>query len=100
MTLNYTTYIAQITNLIVTSTADASFQTMLPGMIDYAEQRIYREGDFLATYLTDTSTNVVANSRIFSYPTLNATFLVIDQINILTPITATSSNATRVPLTV
>src|SRR6266699_2804468 len=98
--LNYTTYIAQITNLIVTSTADANFNTMLPGMIDYAEQRIYREGDFLATYITDTSTNVVANSRIFNYPVSIGTFLVIDQINILTPITATSSNATRVPLTV
>ncbi len=100
MSINYSTYVSQIANLTVISSADPNFLTMLPGMIDYAEQRIYREGDFLATNLTDTSTNVVANSRIFSYPTLNATFLVIDQINILTPITATSSNATRVPLTV
>ena len=73
---------------------------MLPGMIDYAEQRIYREGDFLSTYITDISTNVVANSRVFNYPTSIGFFLVIDQINIFTPISATSSNATRVPLTV
>jgi len=98
--LNYTTYVSQIANLTVLSSNDTNFQTMLPGMIDYAEQRIYREGDFLATYITDTSTNVVANSRVFNYPTSMASFLVIDQINILTPITATSSNATRVPLTV
>src|SRR6266516_374430 len=98
--INYTTYVSQIANLTVISSADPNFLTMLPGMIDYAEQRIYREGDFLFTYITDTSTNVVANSRIFSYPTSIGTFLVIDQINILTTITATSSNATRVPLTV
>jgi len=98
--INYTTYVSQIANLTVISSADPNFLTMLPGMIDYAEQRIYREGDFLFTYITDTSTNVVANSRTFNYPTSIGTFLVIDQINILTPITATSSNATRVPLTV
>ena len=98
--LNYTTYISQITNLMVTSTADATFNIMAPGMIDYAEQRIYREGDFLATYITDTSTNVVANQRAFNYPTGTGTFLVIDQINIYTPVGATSSNATRIPLQV
>ncbi len=98
--LNYTTYVSQIANLTVISSNDANFQTMLPGMIDYAENRLYREGDFLSTYLTDSSTNVVANSRIFNYPVSMATFLVIDQINILTPISASSSNATRVPLTV
>jgi len=98
--LNFTTYIAQITNLMVTSTADTNFNTMLPGMIDYAEQRIYREGDFLATYITDTSTNVVANQRIFNYPTTLGSFLVVDQINVITPVTAFSSNGTRVPLQV
>jgi len=98
--LNYTTYVSQMANLTVISSGDPNFQTMLPGMIDYAEQRIYREGDFLATYITDISTNVVANSRVFNYPTSIGSFLVIDQINIFTPISATSSNAVRVPLSV
>ncbi len=98
MALTYDTYVSQIANLTVISSNDVNFQTMLPGMIDYAEQRIYREGDFLATYITDISTNVVANSREFSYPTSLGSFLVIDQINILTPFGATSSNADRVPL--
>lgn len=100
MSLNYTTYIAQMTNLMVTSTADTNFNTMVPGMIDYAEQRIYREGDFLATYITDTSTTVVANQRIFSYPVGTVTFLVVDQVNIFTPVGTTSSNGQRVPLQV
>jgi hypothetical protein len=98
--LNYTTYISQIANLTAISSNDVNFQTMTPGMIDYAEQRVYREGDFLATYITDTSTNVVANQRTFNYPTSAGSFLVIDQINIITPISAGSSNGTRNPLQV
>lgn len=98
--LNYTTCVSQIANITAISSNDPSFQIMFPGAIDYAEQRILREGDFLATYITDTSTNVVANQRIFNYPTTIGSFLVIDQINIITPITAFSSNGTRVPLQV
>lgn len=98
--LNYTTYISQISNLTAIGSSTPEFIIMAPGMIDYAEQRMYREGDFLATYITDTSTNVVANQRTFPYPTTQGTFLVIDQMNILTPFGATSSNATRVPLQV
>lgn len=98
--LNYTTYVSQIATLTVISSNDTNFQTILPAAIDYAEQRLYREGDFLATYITDNSTNVVANQRVFNYPTSAGTFLVIDQINIYTPVTATSSFGTRVPLQV
>lgn len=105
MSLNYSTYITEIAAITVISSnilvnGDGNSGPIAPGMIDYAEQRIYREGDFLATYITDTSTNVVANQKIFNYPTSIGTFLVIDQINILTPVTATASNAIRVPLQV
>lgn len=100
MSINYTTYTTQMATLTVISSNDANFQIILPAAIDYAEQRIYRDADFLATYITDVSTNVVANQRIFNYPTTTGTFLVIDEINILTPLSATSSNATRVPLQV
>ena len=100
MTLNYSQYISQISAITVISSTDPNFTIVIPGMIDYAEQRLYREGDFLTTYITDTSTNVVANNRIFNYPTGTGTFLVIDQINVLTPAGATSSNADRVPLQV
>jgi hypothetical protein len=105
MTLTYSTYISEIAAITVISSnilvnGDAQFGPIAPGMIDYAEQRLYREGDFLSTYITDTSTNVVANNRIFNYPTGTGTFLVIDQINIYTPAGTTSSNAIRVPLQV
>lgn len=100
MSINYNSYISQISAITVISSNDPNFTIVIPGMIDYAEQRLYREGDFLTTYITDTSTNVVANNRIFNYPTGTGTFLVIDQINIYTPAGATSSNALRVPLQV
>jgi len=103
--LNYSTYVSElaaITNISsnILVNGDANFGPIMPGVIDYSENRIYREGDFLATYITDTSTNVVANQKVFSYPTGTGTFLVIDQINIYTPAGTTSSNATRVPLSV
>src|ERR1700686_957923 len=103
--LNYSTYISEIAALTVISSntlvnGDANFGPIAPGMIDYSEQRLYREGDFLSTYVMDNSTNVVANSRSFSYPTSVGTFLVVDQVYILTPVGTTSSNGTRVPLQV
>lgn len=109
MSINYNTYISQIAGLTnITSntlvSGDNNFAGSAAGMIDYAEQRLYRETDFLATYVTDTSTNVQANQRVFNYPTSIGTFLVIDQINIIvssaggTSSTALSSNGIRVPL--
>lgn len=105
MSLNYTTYISEIAALTAISSnilvnGDGNFGPIAPGMIDYSEQRIYREGDFLATYIIDTSTNVQANQRTFTYPTTTGTFLVVDQINIITPVTATSTFGTRNPLQV
>ena len=83
MALNYNTYVSQIANLTVISSNDTNFQTMLPGMIDYAEQRIYREGDFLATYVSAV-TNLSSASGAITYPTATGTFLVVDQVYVST----------------
>lgn len=98
MSLNYTTYVEQIANLLVIPSTNANFQTMLPGMIDYAEGRIYRELDLVSMSVTDTSGSLTANSRDFSLPTSIGTFLVVDNVNVITPATATSSYGTRNPL--
>ena len=103
--LNYNTYISEIAAITVISSnvlvsGDTNFGPIAPGMIDYAEQRLYREGDFLATYVSDTSATLTANQRTFNYPTSVGTFLVIDQINVFTPATATSTSGTRNPLQV
>jgi hypothetical protein len=101
MSLNYTTYVNQLANLMVQGSTDPNFVTFLPGCIDYAEQRMYRELDLQTTRVADTSTTVSSGVRNFTLPTTtpNGNFVVVEQINILTPVTATSSNGTRNPLT-
>ncbi len=96
--INYTSYVSQISNLMTELSSDPNFQTMLPGMIDYAEQRMYRELDLLATRITDTTGSLVASNRNFTLPTTQGTFLVVEQVNVITPATATVSSGTRVPL--
>lgn len=98
MSLNYTTYVSQISNLMVIGSTDANFQIMLPGMIDYAEQRIYRELDPLYVEATDT-TMLSSGNRNVTPPTVVGTFITIDSINVITPVGGTTSNGTRNPLT-
>ena len=99
MSLNYTTYVAQISNLMAIGSTDTNFQTMLPGMIDYAEQRIYRELDPLFAQVTDASASCSSGVRNFTPPTATGSFITIDSFNIITPVGSGSSNGTRVPLT-
>lgn len=98
MSLNYTTFVSQISNLMVIGSTDANFQTMLPGMIDYAEQRIYRELDPLYVQVTDASASCSSGVRDFTPPTTIGSFITVDQFNIITPVGSGSSNGTRVPL--
>ena len=98
MSLDYPTYVSQISNLMVIGSTDANFQTMLPGMITYAEQRIYRELDLLYTQTTDATTQVSSGNRNFSLPTSVGTFITVDNLNIITPAGTQSSAGSRVPL--
>jgi len=96
MALNYATFVSQLANLMVISSADSNFTTFLPGCIDYAENRCYRELDPLYNYITDTSASVSSGVRTFTIP---STFIVVDAISILTSAGALSSNGVRNPLT-
>lgn len=96
MSLTYVTYVAQLADLMVTDPTNADFVTILPGIIDYGEQRLYRELDLLSTRVSDTSANVTANSRSFTLPSSGGRFVVTEGINIFTPVSTTT---TRNPLT-
>lgn len=63
-------------------TSDTDFNNFLPEIIDYAEQRIYRELDFLATRTTDTTQSTTAGSRDVPIP---SQFIVIEQFTLLLP---------------
>lgn len=84
MSLTYTTYVSSLANLLVVPSGDAGFQAALPNIIDDAEQRIYRELDLLNTQVRATGT-LTAGARTFSLPSTQGTFVVTDEINVITP---------------
>ena len=91
MSLNYTTYVNQITNIMAVSPTTTQFQTMLPGMIDYAEQRIYREIDLLNTVVITATTSLTAGNRNFNLPTTsNGNYVTVQGVNVIYPYQATT----------
>ena len=107
--LTYATYKTQIATMTVVDETDAAFNTILPMAITYAENRIYREVDFLFTSTTNTNYSVNSGSRTISIPPGTnfadpsfyggGVLVVAEQINLITPAGSTNPDtATRVPL--
>lgn len=98
-----TSYITQIATMAVVEESNADFLKILPQMITYAENRIYRELDFLFTSAASTAYSVSAGSRTISVPAgqfPDGTLVVPEQINLITPAGTSNPNlGTRVPLT-
>jgi hypothetical protein len=95
--LTYATYVTQIATLAVVPESDAAFVTILPQMITYAENRMYRELDFLSTVTTNNTYTTTAGTPFASF-TL-ADFITLQQINVITPAGETVPNSgTRNPL--
>jgi hypothetical protein len=98
VSLAYTTYINTIATLAVATTGDVNFTTILPSVIDYAEQRCYRDLDLQNTVVRQTTT-LTAGTRTIGLPTSGGTFVVVDEINVITPSTATTADSgTRNPM--
>lgn len=92
-----TNYLTQIATMAVVDTTDPNFLNILPAMISYAENRIYRDLDFLFTSISTTSYTLTTGNRQLSVPA--GTFVVPEQINVLTPIGVSDPNAAiRYPL--
>lgn len=99
MSINYNSYVTQLITLMsVASSTDPNFTAILPGCIDYAEQRSYRELDLLATRVTDTSASVSSGTRTFSLPTSVGTFLVVEGFNVISSAGAPATTGQRNPL--
>jgi hypothetical protein len=98
MALDYDTYVSQLSNLMVIGSTDSNFQTFLPGCIDYAEQRMYRELDLLATQVTDATSITSSGDRNFTLPTSIGVFITVDNVNVITPAGALASAGTRNPV--
>jgi hypothetical protein len=82
--------------MAVVEPTDPAFLVILPQMITYAENRMYRDLDFLFTSIATTAYGLTAGSRSIAVPT--GTFVVPEQINVLVGST-NPDLATRVPLT-
>lgn len=96
MSYTYATYTTALANLLVVDEAATDFVAILPSIIDYAEQRIYRDLDLLSTTVVDSSSTLTANNRTLTLPVpASGTYRVVDNINLLesdvrTPVTPSS----------
>ena len=99
MSYTYNTFVSTLSNMVVWPSTDARFVSVLPSIIDDSEQRIYRDLDLLNTRFTDSSSTFTLNTRQFTLPTANVTFLVVETINVITPSSQTNPQlGTRNPL--
>lgn len=112
--LTYSQYVTQIATLAVVAENDPAFVTILPQMITYAENRMYRDIDFMFTstslhgvsfVLTPGNRNLSFNINLSANSdTSEGTFVVSEQINLLTDASGNPSSTTnpdacvRVPL--
>jgi len=94
--LDYTSYITALTTEMVVQPDDVSFNAILPDIIDYAEQRIYRELDLLSTVTRDATAAFTTLTRSFTFP---QHFVTTQQINVITPAGQPPASGTRVSLT-
>jgi hypothetical protein len=95
--MDYGEYIDQISNLMAADPATVEFQTMVRGMIPYAEDRIYRELDLLNTTVVNSANSFTAGSRSFTLPTngANGIFYTVTGINVITPAGVAPDSGTR-----
>ena len=102
----YSDYITRIADLLdiaatitnaasATPSSDPNFNNMIGASIDYTENRLQREFDFLGTRITDSSASLTANSRFFKLPSSQGTFVVVET---LTPVVAGSRRQSLIPV--
>jgi hypothetical protein len=98
MALTYNTFVTSLANMITVQPTDSNYLLAIPNIIDDAEQRLYRELDLLSTIVTATDV-LVAGSRKFTLPTDSGVFVVVEEMNAITPAGTTDPElGTRVPI--
>ena len=97
--LTYSSYVQQIANLMPVLSTDPAFQIMLPGAIDYCEQRVLRELDLVYTTVTDSTGSLTASNRNFTLPTgalySGSIFVTVDSLSVILPAGTSASAGTR-----
>ena len=103
--LTYSLYVTQIATMAVVAETDAAFVTILPSMIVYAENRMYRDINFMftSTSLHGASFVLTPGNRTLSFninlsannAPAEGTFVVSDQINLLTDASGNAATTTH-----
>ena len=78
-----------------TPSSNTDFNNILPRITEAAEQRIYREIDFLATREEDHSVTLSTSSRGFTLPTA---IIILQSASVITPASTAPASGTRNPL--
>lgn len=81
--MNYATLNTYLQTILVDQAPSTDFTTILPAAIQDAEQRIYRDMDFVNTRYVDSSGALIGGNRLFTLPTANVTFLVVQGVSVL-----------------
>ena len=97
--MDYATYVTRLTTLLaVQSSSETNFQNILPAIIEYAENRCYRDLDLLDTTVTYSGTACTPNTSSITIPA--GTLVTVQIINMITPSGTTSpESGTRNPCT-
>lgn len=85
MSLTYSQYVSSLANRMPVPTSDPGFTIELPNIIDAAELRCYRDLQLQNTSVRDSSATFTTSSRNFTLPTASGTFVVTQQLNVITP---------------
>lgn len=94
--MNYTEYVdTMVVMLGVQSSAQPAFVTYLPRMIEYAENRIHRDTDFLHSMKYSASANMTPGTRTVTVP---GDILIVQSVNVVTPANTAAAAGTRNPL--
>lgn len=97
MSLTYTTWQTALSTMAAIPTTNTDFIAISPNVIDYAEQRIYRDLDMLVEDVRDSSSSLANGNRNFNLPTSIGTFQIVTGINIITPASTAPDSGTRNP---
>jgi len=93
--MNYDNMVSRLQTMLGISqnNEDIDFTRIIPDMFAYAEGRIYRELQFLATKGTQTA-QLTANNRELALP---RSVIYLDHMSVITPVGAITNSSTRSP---
>lgn len=97
--MNYNDLLTQVALTIVVDNTDTNYNTAFPNFVLLAESRAYRDLNLLDAMVIDGSASCSPNNRNFNLPTTVGTFIVVQDINIITPANTAPDVGTRVRLT-